>query len=94
MLAMVQSSPEISKMNGTLTLPYCTRIRDRNGAFAYREFPGRGMTGLTFHSESSKTANYLNLHLLDQGFINCIISDLKVQKENNNVMAVSLKILC
>lgn len=79
---MVQSSPEILKMNGTLTLPYCTRIRDRNRAFAYGEFQGRGMMGLTFHSKSSKTANYLNLHLLKHGFINCIVSDLKVQKEN------------
>lgn len=40
------------------------------------------MMGLTFHSKSSKTANYLNLHLLKHGFINCIVSDLKVQKEN------------
>lgn len=40
------------------------------------------MPGLTFHSKSSKTANYLNLHLLKHGVSNHVASDLKVQKEN------------
>lgn len=78
---MVQSSPEILKVSGTLTLPYCTRVGDSTRAFAYGEFGGRGVTGLTFRSESSEAANYLNLLLLKRSFINRGL-DLKVEKEN------------